>query len=133
VPNLYFYSFYEQGSDIGRHPTSLTNYHRFAPIPTGAVQDRAAVAGIHSHCGSKLGTNQRPASAKSACGSMIIDVLKRTRSLVALCAFAGSTSIGIGGNLAAPPSHTTVDTGPYPAVRWIKHVAALRWKSGRVI
>jgi hypothetical protein len=29
--------------------------------------------------------------------------------------------IGIGGNLAAPPSHTTVRTGPYTAVRQIKH------------
>src|SRR6202047_199862 len=30
-------------------------------------------------------------------------------------------TIGIGGNLAAPPSHTTGHTGPYPAVQRIEH------------
>jgi hypothetical protein len=29
----------------------------------------------------------------------------------------GAEEIGIGGSLAAPPSHTTVRTGPYTAVR----------------
>jgi hypothetical protein len=31
------------------------------------------------------------------------------------------SEIGIGGNLAAPPSHTTGHTGPYPAVQRIEH------------
>ena len=32
-----------------------------------------------------------------------------------------ASPIGIGGNLAAPPSHTTGHTGPYPAVQRIEH------------
>jgi hypothetical protein len=32
----------------------------------------------------------------------------------------GTREIGIGVGLAASPSHTTVHTGPYTAVRWIK-------------
>jgi DNA replication protein DnaC len=35
---------------------------------------------------------------------------------------AGSPIIGIGRSLAAPPSHTTVRTGPYTAVRQIKYL-----------
>lgn len=31
-------------------------------------------------------------------------------------------SIRIGGSLAAPPSHTTVRTGPYTAVRRVKRI-----------
>src|SRR5438067_4853977 len=39
---------------------------------------------------------------------------------------AGLRQIGIGVSLAAAPSHTTVHTGPYTAVRWMKAPGAPR-------
>ena len=40
-------------------------------------------------------------------------------------------SIGIGVGLTASPSHTTVHTGPYTAVRWVKRPCSPRGKLGR--
>jgi hypothetical protein len=48
-----------------------------------------------------------------------------------VCVRDAEPEIGIGVGLTASPSHTTVHTGPYTAVRWVKRPCSPRGKLGR--